>query len=403
MNSVNLESAAARYEADVLSFLQDLVRLPSVNGRDSETAVARRIAEESRQLDLAAELVAAPAAPDRANIVVTLGSGERGFALIGHMDTVAAGREEEWSVPPFAARVKDGRLTGRGTADNKAGLACGLYTLALLRDQGLLDFSRDKVLLAGVVDEESGASSELGVRYLLDNGYLPVAGAIYTYASDIVCIGHRGLLRMRLTARGQAIHTGSVEWSRKEGGVNAVTGLAEVLIALEALDLPAPSHPAFAGLSCTITPGTLVNGGEFESMVPAEAEAMVDVRLMPGQTAESVIAAMEEKVDATLRRRPGLTIDMRIKNNLPGAAIPADHALVAAAEEATRRFTGRAWPVAGAGPANEGYMLIEAGIPTLCGFGPTGGSAHAPDEWIAIDSLAPTLAMYSSIIVDYLK
>lgn len=403
MNSVNLESAAARYEADVLSFLQDLVRLPSVNGRDSETAVARRIAEEARQLDLAAELVAAPAAPDRANIVVTLGSGERGFALIGHMDTVAAGREEEWSVPPFAARVKDGRLTGRGTADNKAGLACGLYTLALLRDQGLLDFSRDKVLLAGVVDEESGASSELGVRYLLDNGYLPVAGAIYTYASDIVCIGHRGLLRVRLTARGQAIHTGSVEWSRKEGGVNAVTGLAEVLIALEALDLPAPSHPAFAGLSCTITPGTLISGGEFESMVPAKAEAIVDVRLMPGQTAESVIAAMKETVDATLRRRPGLTIDMQIKNNLPGAAIPADHALVAAAEEATRRFTGRAWPVAGAGPANEGYMLIEAGIPTLCGFGPTGGSAHAPDEWIAIDSLAPTLAMYSSIIVDYLK
>jgi len=230
-----------------------------------------------------------------------------------------------------------------------------------------------------------------------------VHGAIYTYASDIVCIGHRGLLRVRLTARGQAIHTGSAEWSRKEGGVNAVTGLAEVLIALEALDLPAPTHPAFAGLSCTITPGTLISGGEFESMVPAKAEAMVDVHLMPGQTAESVIAAMKETVDATLRRRPGLTIDMRIKNNLPGAAIPADHALVAAAEEATRRFTGRAWPVAGAGPANEGYMLIEAGIPTLCGFGPTGGSAHAPDEWIAIDSLAPTLAMYSSIIVDYLK
>ena len=52
-------------------------------------------------------------------------------------------------------------------------------------------------------------------------------------------------------------------------------------------------------------------------------------------------------------------------------------------------------------PIPEGYMLIEAGIPTLCGFGPTGGNVHAPDEWVEIDSLGPTVAMYSGIIVDY--
>lgn len=401
MNKVDLNAAARAYENEVLSFLQDLVRLPSVNGRDSETAVAQRIAAEAERLGLAAELVASD--PERSNVLVTFGEGACGFALIGHMDTVAAGDVSLWSVPPFAAAMRDTLLLGRGTADNKSGIACGLYTLALLRDQQLLDPSLVKIILAGVVDEESGASSDLGVRYLLDNGRLDVDGAIYTYASDIICIGHRGLLRLRLTAHGQAVHSGSPAWSRKEEGVNAVTGLSAVLVALEHMDLPAPTHPAFAGLSCTVTPGTLFSGGEFESMVPAAAEALVDIRLMPGQSAPQVIDAVQQVIDAECARRPGLSMTMFIKNNLPGAAIAEDHALVKIAQVHTKRWTGHTWPVAGAGPANEGYMLIESGIPTLPGFGPAGGNAHAPDEWIEIGSLCPTMAMYSGIIMDYCR
>ena len=401
MSPLDLKTIARSYEPSVISFLQDLVRIPSVNGRDTEAAVARRIETEAKHLDLASELIAAN--PDRPNVLVSWGQGQRTFALVGHMDTVAAGDESQWSVPPFAAVIRDGRLIGRGAADNKAGIACALYTLALIRDHNLLDLANVKLILAGVVDEESGASSHLGVRYLIDRGPLQVDGAIYTYASDIICIGHRGLLRLQLTARGRAIHTGSPAWSRKEGGVNAVTGLAAILIALENLTLPAPDHPAFAGLSCTLTPGTLFSGGEFESMVPAVAEALVDIRLMPGQPAEDVINAIQQLIDAETSRRPGLSLTINIKNSLPAAAIPIDHPLVSIAQAQTKRWTGQPWPVAGAGPANEGYMLIEAGVPTLCGFGPTGDNAHAPDEWIETASLSPTIAMYSGIIKNYLQ
>jgi acetylornithine deacetylase/succinyl-diaminopimelate desuccinylase-like protein len=73
------------------------------------------------------------------------------------------------------------------------------------------------------------------------------------------------------------------------------------------------------------------------------------------------------------------------------------------AQKYTEAVTGRRWEIAGAGPANEGYMLIEAGIPTLCGFGPNGGNPHAPDEWVEIDSLPATLAMYGGIIHEYLN
>lgn len=117
------------------------------------------------------------------------------------MDTVAEGDPAQWTHPPFTAQQVGDRLYGRGAAGNKAGLACGLYTLAPLRDAGLLEPARARVLLAGVVDEESGASSAFGVRFLLDLGRLPVQDAIYTYTSDNVCIGHRGVLRLTLTAQ----------------------------------------------------------------------------------------------------------------------------------------------------------------------------------------------------------
>lgn len=387
---------------EVVGFIESLVRIPSVNGRDPESAVAQRIFQEAERLGLHAALTALE--PTRPNVIVDWGTGKEGFVLVGHMDTVSEGDPASWKNAPFEAKTSDGIMYGRGTADNKAGIACGLYTIAILRELNLFDPARVRLMLAGVADEESGASSKMGMRYLLDKGLLqPARGAIYTYASDIVCIGHRGLLRFRLHAAGKAIHSGSLEWSQGREGVNAVTGLAELLLKLETLRFSTGKHPAFKGLNCRLTPGTVFNGGQFESMVPAAAEALVDVRLMPGQPAEEVIEAVQKEILKVERNRPGLKITFEIKNNLPAAAIPETHPLALSAQKWTRKITGKKWPIAGAGPANEGYMLIQAGIPTLCGFGPTGGNAHAPDEWINVESLVSTMAMYIGIITDILN
>ncbi len=394
--------AAQRYETDMVSFLQNLVRRRSVNGVDTEAAVSDCAAEQARLLGFDAQQIAKD--PQHPNVLISWGDGPDVFALIAHLDTVAAGDESQWSHPPFSAQIDAGRIYGRGTADNKAGLVCGLYTLALLRDLDLLDPTRHCALVAGVVDEEAGASSHLGVRYLLDQDHLAgTKGAIYTYTSDIVCVGHRGLLRLVIDAYGQAVHTGSSEWARGETGVNAVTGLADVLLHLETVTLPAQPHPAFDHLTLTITPGTIIEGGTFESMVPAHARAMIDVRLLPGQSADDILHQVNTICQKVANKRPGLRFDLTVKNNLPAAAIPINHPLTQTAQAYTRAVTGDPWPIRGAGPANEGYMLIEADIPTLCGFGPTGGGAHASDEWVEIASLPRTLAMYAGIVVDTLN
>lgn len=394
-----LLDSAEEWKDRTVRFLRDLVQIRSVNGQENEAEVAERIVDEADRLGLEVQLVGLER--DRKNVIVRLGGGAKGFALVGHTDTVSPGELQRWTYPPYDGVIQKGRLYGRGAADNKAGIACGLYTLAMLREGEHLDPEETRVLLACVVDEESGASSPLGMRYLLDQGLLPVQAAIYSYASEIICIGHRGLLRLVLKVRGESVHSGIQSWAEGKQGVNAVTGLAEILINLESLEIPVSPPSAFRDLGCTITPGTLIRGGEFESMVPGSAEAVIDARLVPGQEDEQVIRRIEEVVADVEGQRPGLSVEIEVKNRLPAAAIPADHRLVTLAQKYTNLITGREWPIAGAGPANEGYMLIESGIPTLCGFGPQGGNAHAVDEWVDLDSLSETIAMYAGIIGEY--
>jgi succinyl-diaminopimelate desuccinylase len=396
-----LLSAAQQYQGGAVAFLQDLVRLPSVNGRDTEAAVAQRVVEEAERLGLQARLVAAD--PKRPNVLVELGGGVGGFALVAHLDTVEEGEGEDWSHPPFGAEIHDGRLYGRGAADNKAGIACGLYTLALLRDHSLLDLSAARVVLAGVVDEESGANSPLGARYLLDQGLLDASGAIYTYASDKIRIGHRGVLRLRLHATGEAVHSGRKAWHQKRQGLNAGTALMAVALAIDGMEIPTSPHPAFGGLGCTVTVTGLRFGpdnGTVSGVVPGRAEAGIDIRLMPGQSKDEVLDTVRDVVERNVP--PGLQVATDVTVDIPAAVIPADHRLVETARHWTRMVTGEEWAVAGAGPANEGYMFIQAGIPTLCGFGPQGENAHAPDEYVEIGSLSQTIAMYTGIIRDYL-
>ena len=400
-DSFDLLSAARTYQQDLIAFLRDLVRIPSVNGRDPERLLAERIQAEADRLGFESRLIALQ--PERPNILVNYGNGMDRFAMIGHMDTVAEGDPASWSSPPFAAQINEGRMTGRGAADNKAGIACGLYTLALLRERNLIDANRQQVILAGVVDEESGACSPLGVRHLLNSDALQARAAIYAYTSDIVCIGHRGLIRLELTAHGQSVHAGLAEWHHQTIGANAVTALSDLLLKLEALQIPAEAPPGFEHLGFTITPGTVFHGGSYPSIVPDLASAMVDIRLLPGQSSADVLAQVRDQIHLIESQRPRITFDMNVTVDIPGALIPKDHPLARLAQDYTEALTGRRWETAGAGPANEGYMLIGAGIPTLCGFGPTGGNPHAPNEWVELESLPTTVAIFAGMIHDYLN
>jgi len=137
--------------------------------------------------------------------------------------------------------------------------------------------------------------------------------------------------------------------------------------------------------------------------VPNKASAMVDIRLLPGQEKDEAMKKVNHIIDNVKKRRAGLETEIVMKVDIPGAAMPVDHPLALIAQDYTEAIHRRRWEIRGAGPGNEGYMLIGTGIPTLCGFGPIGGNPHAPNEWVDIQSLSRTTAIYAGTISEFLN
>ena len=385
---------------DIVAFCQRLVRTPSVNGEHLEAPVAEEIATELRRLGIEPTVVSF--AEGRPCVVASVGQGPPGFLFVGHMDTVAVGNVSQWTVEPFGGTIIEGRLYGRGACDNKGGIALAVHLLGILQE-----FERQlrgRVLLACVPDEESGATGRLGITPLLQAGYLQANAALYTYPNlDLLCIGHRGVLRVRATAHGQATHTGGEAWEQGQEGINAVTGMAAFLLAVERWQPAYEPSPAFPNRRPVVTPGTRIHGGHMESMVPDSCEAVIDLRLLPGQEPAQLLEELEAMAAQVCRERPGLRFDLVPFVNIPAVAISPDLPIVQALAHWTEVLTGQRPRIAGAGPANEGYLLIQAGIPTICGFGPPGGNAHAADEYVEVEGLLTAGKVYAAALLDWLE
>ena len=379
---------------DITAFCAKLLQTPSVNGLHAEIAVAEVIVAQAQSLGLSTQIVGEN--PQRPNVIVsTAASGPTGLLLVGHLDTVPPGDPVHWTYPPFSGHLAKGRLFGRGAIDTKGGIAAALYALAALTCiEDALPHGR--VQLICVPDEEAGATGTLGVKYLSRQGLLDGLGAIYAYSGDDITLGHRGVVRYQLTARGQAAHTGiSGRRERSDGGMNAVTGLADLLLRLEQIKPSFSQQPYFDRFRPVITPGTLISGGTAINIVPDIAEATIDVRTIPEFGLAEIETLLQESLAAVVAQRPGLTLDYRLLNHLPPALSDETAPLFEILEQAVQQIKGVIPRRVAAGPANEGYLFIERGIPIVCGFGPTGANAHAVDEYVEAESLVEAAAIFA--------
>jgi succinyl-diaminopimelate desuccinylase len=377
----------------IRDFAVRLIQTPSVNGVHPERALADVIAAEAVALGLNVEIVGEHA--DRPNVIVsTAPTGETELLLLGHLDTVPPGDESQWTYPAFSGTVAEGRIYGRGACDTKGGMAASLYALAALaRTPGAL--VRGRAQFIGVPDEETGATGTLGIKYLSAHGRLHALGAIYAYSGHEIILGHRGLLRYRLTCTGQSIHTGAQSWQDGTAGANAVTGIARLLLALESLSFPYSATPYFTPYRTVITPGTMISGGTSINIVPDRCEAMVDIRLIPEQTRAVIEGHLDETIQRMKAESPRLDWTYTCLNDVPAAISDERAPLFSVVEDAVEAVTGTRPPRAVAGPANEGYLLIGRGIPTICGMGPLGENAHAPNEYVEISGLVDAAAIYA--------
>jgi len=314
-----------------LEHLQALVRFDTTNPPGNETPAARYLQEVLSGTGVESELI--EPRPGRGNLVARLrgdGSGKP-LLLLGHLDVVGAD-PARWSVPPFAGEIRDGYLYGRGALDMKSMVVMSLMTMLELKRRGA-KLKRD-LILAAVADEEAGG--QWGAGYLVDNrpellraeyalcefgGFcLEIKGRRY-YP---VQVAERGCAWCRVIYRGQPGH-GSIPnphssvmklvraLSRlgKRGLPLKVTEPVRCFIEAVSADLKLPARlgmralanpwsaplvlktlpaeqarPFYAQLHSTAVP-TVLRAGEKENVIPEMAEAIIDGRVLPGESWET--------------------------------------------------------------------------------------------------------------------
>ena len=307
-----------------------------------EAECAHWVADRLREVGYDPEYLES-GAPGRGNVFVRLpgrpqnpGDPDRGALLIhGHLDVVPA-EAADWSVHPFSGAVSDGYVWGRGAVDMKD--MCGMM-LAVARHfkrAGIVP-PRDLVF-AFVADEEAGG--EYGAHWLVEHrpdlfaGVSEAIGEVGGFSITVprrdggerrlylIETAEKGLLWMRLTARGRAGHGSFVH---DDNAVTAIAeavaklgrhqfplilsdSVAEFLAAISAetgytFDIDSPdldgaiaklgpiARLVGATLRDTANP-TMLKAGYKANVIPAAAEAVVDCRVLPGRQ-----AAFEREVD----------------------------------------------------------------------------------------------------------
>src|SRR5262245_43466901 len=215
----------------------------------------------------------------RDSLLATVGRGEPGYRhllVLLHTDTVPSGSPSDWKFKPFEPFEKDGNLYGRGVLDDKGPLAASFAALRLLKEHenempGAFTFG-------AVADEEVGIG--VGLPYLIEQGLIRCTDAVIPdIAGNMkeINVAEKGRVVLRLVARGRQAH--AMDPSR---GINAVVALGRVLVAIEGMRLEHATHPVLGGPTINVA---LMRGGVAPNVVPADAEATLDIRYVPGQTA----------------------------------------------------------------------------------------------------------------------
>jgi glutamate carboxypeptidase len=289
--------------------------------------------------------------------------GESPILLLCHMDTVfPLGTLEKM---PF--READGRIFGPGTLDMKAGIVISLAAIEDLKNTGGLN---RPVTLLCTSDEETGStSSQTLIQELAKESELVLVlesalldGSLKTW--------RKGVGEFRIKVKGRAAHAGGAH----EEGRNAIEEMAHQVLAIQKL--------TNYDRGTTLNVG-VIHGGTVSNVVPEEAVAQVDVRIMqPGEW---------ERIDAEMRAlRPVLDgTSLEIGGGLNRPPMPFDDRARATFEKARSlaEEIGIELQAGGTGGGSDANFVAPLGIPVLDGLGAVGEGYHSEREFIFADSL----------------
>lgn len=371
----------------LLDMISDLVATPSVSSVNQaldhgNLAVIELLANWLDDSGFEVEIMRLAGEPAKANLIATLGSGSDGLVLAGHTDTVPYD-EGKWRHDPFRLTCSDGKLYGLGTADMKSFLALALDSC---RDLRARDLQRPLILLA-TADEETSMS---GARALVERRLPQARHALIGEPTGMRPVRmHKGILMEAIRLRGQSGH--SSDPALGNSALEAMHAVLGTLINWRR-ELQARHHnPFFAVPVPTLNLGH-IHGGDNPNRICASCELHIDLRPLPGMDLQELRGEMQSRVLGMLQDT-GIEVEFEsLFEGIPAMETPANAQII----QLAGKLTGHTAEAVAFG--TEAPYLNRLGMETVI-LGPGDISqAHQPDEFIRLDTLAPTVDLLKSLI-----
>lgn len=314
----------------------------------------------------------------KANLFASTGPRDvPGVLLSGHTDVVPAAGQA-WTMPPFQATLRDGRIYGRGTCDMKGFIALAIDAMLNAADMTLLR----PLQLALSHDEEIGC---VGVRRLLDVLHLaPVRPFLCVVGEPTLmqfAVGHKGKASYRTFCRGQEAHS-----SLAPRAVNAIhlasDFIAELRNSQKRIEQQGSRDEGYDIPYSTVHIGR-IDGGKALNIVPNLCTMEFEYRNLPGDNPEVLLEQLRERADVLVREAKQLSgvaaIEIEVMNEYPALethpSVEAVRMLHAFAEPGTQHIK--------VSYGTEGGLFAgRLNVPVVvCGPGSI-EQAHKPDEFI---------------------
>lgn len=404
-----VDAEVAAFAAEQVAFLREMVRVPTDtppgdNARHAERTamLVEAMGWQVERHPVPADAVASAGLVSIVNLVVRRRYGEGPvIALNAHGDVVPPG--EGWTLPPYEAVVRDGRMYGRGVAVSKSDFATFVFAVRALEAAARATGTklRGAVELHFTYDEEFGG--ELGPAWLLANGITRPDLALGPGFSYAIVTAHNGSLQLEVTVHGKPAHA-----AMPETGVDAIEAAAHVLRALYAeREHYAKQRSAVPGITApTINVGR-IDGGTNTNVVPGRVVLKLDRRMIPEEDPQAVEARLREVIAGALRGSAASVEVRRLLLARPLAPLPGHERLVAPLQRHGQRVFGEPIGVTGTPLYTDARLYAEAGIPAvLYGAGPRTileSNAKRADENLLLDDLHRATRVVAATLADLLS
>ena len=407
MTDTAIEEVISRIDsASLIRFVQELVRIPTPNPPGEEQPAAECVADRMRKIGL--ETTMQEVDRKRSNVIGILKSKSHRPALLieSHMDTVPIGSRDKWIVDPFSGQVRDGKIYGRGSSDDKGGVGIMVEAAKALKDSGI-KLNRD-VIFAALVDEEGLMR---GVKHLIKSGMtknvtdcISADGWTSQTLRTSFCGGTCGYIHVF----GRTGHAGNYPPLGK--GLNAIHKASKLIAEIDRFEPRHTPHPMFnhSHWQCLSIESGWDLRHAFIVPIPDIVTIAVDAELVPGHDPDDVWRHMQEIILGLKEQDKEFDAEIEVVEKRPSWTISKNAPVIHALQAAYKEMNGNP-PQLDEYPENppkwimDIHWLAYEGIDCqpLVALKPPfyENFAHAANEFAKIDDLVTATKIMSSAIV----